>query len=271
MTDKPRIYLILGAADSGRRDVVADLIEGGAPEGGRPAVLLSENEPPAAADAKFAAIGRWRWTPAPAPHLTAGLAPEDMADVTATIEAELPEGASPVFFVTDGRLNPVDQVEAFKAWLASRGAELARILCVVNCRLAELHPPLLAWYDACIHFADVVLLNRREGVANKWLSDFQARYKDRFYPCLFELVKSGRVRNPALILEPQALRISHVFDEDLEWLVVGDDEEEGEEPEDDEDETDEEVELEPEQDPYLARRAGGLRARQIPDISKFAR
>ena len=154
-----------------------------------------------------------------------------------------------MFFFTDGRRNPVDQVEAFQAWLAASGGELARILCVINCGLAAQHKELLAWFDACVHFADVVLLNRRDGVANKWMSDFQARYAAQFLPCLFELVKAGRVTNPALILEPQARRMSHVFDEELNWEVTGD----GDEDADDE----EEIEAHPEEDPYLQRRAGG--------------
>ena len=75
-----------------------------------------------------------------------------------------------------------------------QGGELARVLCVVHCALAEKHPALLAWYDACVHFSDVVLLQRREGVANKWVSDFLKHYQDQFMPCLFETVKAGLAR-----------------------------------------------------------------------------
>jgi hypothetical protein len=52
--------------------------------------------------------------------------------------------------------------------------------------------------------------DRREGVANKWLSDFRAHFDGQFYPCLFELVKGGRVKNPALVLDPLARRMSHL-------------------------------------------------------------
>ena len=52
--EKPLVYLILGAAGSGRRTVVADLIDGGLGEGDRPAVLLSADEAPAEIDAKLA-------------------------------------------------------------------------------------------------------------------------------------------------------------------------------------------------------------------------
>ena len=41
---------------------------------------------------------------------------------------------------------------------------IARVITIVNCELAEKHSALLAWYEACVHFSDIVLLNRREGV-----------------------------------------------------------------------------------------------------------
>ena len=55
-TAKPLLYIILGAAGSGRREVMADLIAGGLGAGDRPAVLISSREteapePPAAGTA----------------------------------------------------------------------------------------------------------------------------------------------------------------------------------------------------------------------------
>ena len=224
-------YLILGAPSSGRREVLADLIDGTL-DGTEPTVvLLADTEAPAEIDQKLGTVIRWTWTEAQ------------------TIDGGLPEGVGRAFFITDGRRNPIDQIEAFKAWLTSERAELARIICVVNCRLAELHPQLLVWYDACIHFSDVVLLNRREGVANKWISDFQARYHGQYFPCHMEMVKAGRVHNPALILEPQPLRISHAFDPDLQWVVKGADGEEIDDDEEIDEEDEEEVEMVPSRTP----------------------
>lgn len=244
---KPLVYLILGSAGAGRRAVVSDLIEGGLSETDQPAVLVSEAEQTASTPSQLPRLATWKW-----------------AD--SFIEGRLPDGATHVFFVADGRSNPVDQIEAFKPWLEAQGGELARIICVVDCQLAEKNPPLLAWYDACVHFSDVVLLNRREGVENKWLSDFQGRFKKQFLPTLFELVKADRVRNPGLVLEPEARRLSHVFDEDQDWVVAG-----GEDESADEEEStgDEEVEMVPEEDPYLARRAGGRRVKELPNIADF--
>jgi hypothetical protein len=252
-SEKPLVYLILGAAGSGRREIVADLIEGGLAAGsaGQPfdlaqsrlsaLALLPAGERAGEADARLGSLARWAWN-------------------DGRIESPDLAGATHVFLFTDGRRNPVDQVEAFQAWLAASGGELARILCVIHCGLVAQHKELLAWYDACVHFADVVLLNRREGVPNKWMSDFQGRYAAQFLPCLFELVKAGRVENPALILEPQARRMSHVFDEEPNWEVTSADGEE---------EDEEEITAQPEEDPYLQRRAGGRRVKEIPDVAKY--
>jgi hypothetical protein len=248
--EKPLIYVILGAAGSGRREVLWDLIDGGLGAEARPAVMLAAAEPAAEIDAKLPAVSRWGLTQA------------------GTIEAELPEGATHIFFVTDGRRSPVDQMEAFKAWIELRPAELARVFAVINCQLAEKHAALRAWYEACVHFADVALLNRREGVANKWLSDFRGFFSDQHVPCLFEFVKAGRVKNPALILEPQARRMTHIFDDELEWIVV---DEEGSE--DDggnlKDGEEEEVEVAREEDPYFARDAAGRRVKRIVEIAEY--
>ena len=91
--------------------------------------------------------------------------------------------------------------------------------------------------------------------------DFQAHYAAQFLPCLFELVKAGRVKNPALILEPQARRMSHVFDEELNWEITGAEESDAE--------GEEEIEAKPEEDPYLQRLAGGRRVKEIPNVAKY--
>jgi hypothetical protein len=221
---------------------LADLIEDGLAPGDRPAVLLAEDEGEDPGDARLPDSTRWR------------LLPE------LTVEAVYPAEATHIFIVFDGRKNPVDQIEALKGWLAVNGAEIARVLCVVDCQLAEKHPRLLAWFEACIHFSDVVLLNHREGIPNKWVGDFKARFEGKFYPCLFEFVKEGRVKNPALVLAPVARRMSHLFDED-EWVVDDEDE--------DESEGEDEVEMKLDVDPYLERRNGGRRVHEIPHIEDF--
>ena len=237
------MYLILGASGSGRREVLVDLIVDGLGGADRPAVLISDREVPDPADERLPGLGRWR------------LLPE------AGVEADFPQEATHVFIVVDGGHNPVDQIEALKNWLAGQPAELARIICVVDCQLAEKHPKLFAWFEACIHFSDVVLLNHRDGVPNKWIGDFREKFEDKFYPCLFEYVKEGRVKNPALVLAPVARRMSHVFDEQ-EWIAEDDEDEEDAEDGD-------EVEMKPEEDHYFERRSGGRRIHEIPHIEAF--
>jgi hypothetical protein len=222
---------------------VADLIEGGLGEGDRAAVFLAEPEPADPADARLPGLARWTGSDV---HLA----------------ADIPAGVTHVFLLTDGKRNPVEQIEACQGWLASSGGELARVLCVVHCRLVELHPPLVAWFDACLHFSDVALLNRREGVANKWMSDYLARCEKLFHPCLFELVKAGRVKNPALVLDPQARRVSHAFDAEQDWLVTDGEGDEIDEQE--ETDSEEEVEVTAEEDPYPGRHA-----KRLPELTKY--
>ena len=82
MPDQPLVYLILGAAGSGRRELLADLIDGGLGDADRAAVLVSDAEAPDALDAKLPGLARWTWT----------------GDA---IDGTLPAEATHVFFVTD--------------------------------------------------------------------------------------------------------------------------------------------------------------------------
>jgi hypothetical protein len=268
--ETPLVYIILGAAGSGRREVLADLITSGLAEGDHAVVLLSSAEAASEHDARLANVTRWTW------HEGA-------------IDASLPPGATHVFFVTDGRLSPVDQLEALQKWVPAVQAEIGRVITVVNCSLAEKHAALIAWYEACIYFSDVALLNKREGVANKWMSEFQLRFKELCYPCLFEIVKGGRVKNPLIVLDPQARRMSHIFDidewtgidlEGVEFGTEGEDEPEEEEevaPKSDvgkkkghpnQSPTDDDDWL-PEKEPYFEMLPNGRRAKEVPDIAKY--
>lgn len=259
--NKALVYVILGAEGSGRREVLVDLIGEGVPAGTEVHSFLHDGEKASPHDDKLGTLHRWEWT---ADH---------------RIQAQCPATEGPIFFILNGRGNPVDQLEALRAWLRSSNAEVGRILCVVNCQLASTVPETLAWYDVCIHFSDVVLLSRRDGVPNKWFSEFRKRYEAECLPCLFDLVKAGKVKNPALILTPIARRISQAFDEqegfdlgslgdDVEFIDDAEEEEDEEEDEDGE-ESPEEDDDEPREDIYFQRRPGGRRVKEIPDITKY--
>jgi hypothetical protein len=243
------VYFVIGTPGSGRRGVVRDLVENGLGPDDRAVVLLAAGESPNPVDAKLAAlknteVRRWEWTSAGFP------------------DVELPAGAT-VFLLADSRTSPIDQMEALKPWLVQQGAELARVFCCVDCQLAEKHPALGQWFAACIHFADVVFLTNRTGVANKWLSDFIKQFKDECYPCHFIQVKTkGDLANPPLLLDPTPRRVSQYFDEgetigEIEGLET-----------DDEEDDEEDTGLLPEE-AYFTRDRSGRRAKELPDIAKY--
>lgn len=241
------VYFILGTPGSGRRAIIRDLIENGLTGEDRAVVLLATGETADPADERLAAlpntvVERWQ-------------AGDPLLPPVA-----LPSGAT-VFFLADPRLSQIDQLEALKPWLDAQGAELARIFCVVDCQLAEKNPVLRQWFDACIHFADVVFLTRREGLANKWVSDFLKHFKDERYPCHFVQVKAkGELATPLLWLDPTARRVSQYFDEGESYEIEGletDDEDDGEDT----------GLLPPE--PYFVRLQGGRREKTVPDIREF--
>jgi len=247
----PSVYFVLGTPGSSRRALVRDLAENGLADG-KVVVLLAEGEAPSAADSRLAKLAhvevrRWQWAESAFPAQT------------------LPAGAA-IFLLADPWTDAVDQLEALKPWLVAQGLELARILCCVDCQLAEKNPVLLQWYDAVIRFSDVVFLANREGVANKWLSDFIARYKDQAYPCEFIYVKKGDLPNPALVLDPTPRRLTQYFEEeyvDLGDIVIETDDEEDEPEEGDEDDG------LPEQEPYFVRQNSGRRDKELPDVREF--
>ena len=251
----PSVYFILGTPNSGRRAIVRDLIENGLGDE-KAVVLVAESEAADPADERLAKlknveVRRWRWQEPGIPAM------------------DLPAKAT-VFLLADSQASPVDQVEALKPWLGTQDRALARIFTVVDCQLAEKQPVLRQWFDACIHFSDVVFLNRREGVANKWLSDFIKHYTDEYFPCHFVQVKTkGDLATPLVWLDPMARRVSQYFEDDyvdMSDLVVeiGDDEaEEGEKVEAGE----EDGIIPPE--PYFVRQRSGRREKEVPDLRQY--
>lgn len=243
------VYFILGTPGSGRRNIIRDLIQNGLDEQDRPLVLLADTEQADPVDAKLAAlpnieIRRWTWA---APTIPA---------------MDLP-AESTVFFLADPLASPIDQLEALKPWLQQHGAELARIFCVVNCQLAQQQPVLRQWFAALIHFADVVFLTKRDGVENKWLSDFIKHFTDEYFPCHFVQVKAkGELATPAIWLDPTPRRVSQYFEEEESYEVEGLET-------DDEEELDEEDTglIAPEM--YFVRDLSGRRAKEVPDVRSY--
>lgn len=241
----PELYVVLGLRGSGRLAVVADLIAGGIEETQDVAVYVStddvaaENESVVKVEA-VARLGNYH----------------RLDELT---NAEL--SADVIFLLADGASDPVDFMETLVSWCQRQDVTPARILTVLHCQLAFKHArELETWHEACVHFSDAVLLNQRESVDERWLRHYVDGFQKARYPCLFEFVKQGRVNNPAVILEPQARRLSLIFDDiDAIDLLEIDENDLPEAP----------IDLDRPADPYFERLPTGQRARRLPDISSI--
>ncbi|MEM9159366.1 MAG: hypothetical protein AAGB46_09980 [Verrucomicrobiota bacterium] len=271
---KPLVYLVFGSLGSGRRSVVADLIEFGAEMGSSTKVFVSGadwegQELDLGTKSRESVISEYA-----------------LADKGLGIPGYVEEGDM-CFVVADGRSDPADFMEAFSWWLSENEAELGRVITVMDCALCAEKSKVLVWYDCCIYFSDIVLLANRHGVSPKWVGDLQEKYKKELcYPCMFEFVKKGRVGNPALVLDPTARRMTGIFDDPRDYMDVDEDpasqdsaaasEEEDVtfydmSPEDAEQAFEEmdEREVPAVNDPYLEKLPSGRRAKVLPDIRKL--
>ncbi|HBM86857.1 MAG TPA: hypothetical protein DD423_08845 [Opitutae bacterium] len=237
----PLVYLIYGIPGSGRREVLFDLIDGGIDAKEQVLYFRPEDEASTPFDEQLEALDNvsvvsWKLSDAKVTHGPINAAPDK------------------IIFLAPGRSDPADAAEALKTWVDHNDCELARILTVTHCAFLSEHPKAKAWFDSCIHFSDIVLLNRREDVNNKWIKDFEDGYHKQFSTARFLLIKKGRVANPLEVLNPEARRISLYFDE---LIPIEDDEfEDDEQPED------------TKPDKYIERLESGLRAYPVPDIQK---
>jgi len=238
----PLVYLFLGAAGSGRHDLVADLAVSGLGPDDRPHVYVAKRH---FGDSRKL-LGQ----------VGAKLPVASWSLIKGNLQIEVDPEATHLFLVSDGRADPIDLVEALKNWLPVTPFELGRIITVVNCALLDANPSLRRWYDACVHFSDVVLLNNRKGLSNRWVPAFKARIRQNSLPCHVVVVNKGRVANPALVLYPEPRRISLAFD-DEEHLYP-----------DDDDASDDEAVIRMEE-PYFERLLSGRRVKELPDINKF--
>ena len=230
------LVIVLGAAGSGRSDVVRELVEAGWADASRVRVLRESRED-----------GGTGWK---------------FADGRALLPEPGDEAAA--VLVTCGSLSQVDQMEAIHAALGrDQRWQVKRVVTVVDCVLAHRRPEAAEWYVPCVHFSDVVVLNRRWEVPGQWVSRFLEPYEKGFYPCLFlNFTKAGRLSNPAQALEGDPLRMSHIFD-DIDPV---------DEMEDDEDNLPgEPFDLVRQPDKYFARDELGRRRITVPDISQALR
>lgn len=196
----PKVYLIFGTRDSGRRAILLDLLSD-LPNSENSLYFRDAETPPAKTDAELESIE--------------SLHSCQFSLNTCKIEhASISMKGSPskIFFLPDETRDPADTVEGLQAWLKKNNCALTRVLSVVDCQRIFSQPESQSWHDACMHFSDMVLLNRRESVATQWLQDWLNAQKKIFHPTRFELVKKNKVRNPADVLDQQVFRKSLFFD-----------------------------------------------------------
>jgi hypothetical protein len=242
MPEKTLVYLILGIDDSGRRGIIFDLIEGGM-DRDTPVLFFRPNcASHSPFDEQTEALSNvhvvdWDLDGVRVKHGRISASPEK------------------IIFLAPGTADPADAAEALKTWATHNDCQVARIITVVHCSFLKAEPKSQSWYDACIHFSDIVLLGQREDVDNKWIKEFETRYKKQCLPCHIELVTKGKTKNPVAVLEPEARRASLYFDELIP--IEEDGFEDEQQPED----------IKP--DRYIERNESGQRIRPIPDIRKY--
>ncbi len=199
-SDSPRVYLIIGPNDSGRRALLLDFILD-AQDLGLGSVLYFKHtlENPNSYDSKLAKVH----------HLDQVY----WSIMNCKIKHEkITQRADTVFFVAPSNVDPSDVIEALKGWLTKNNCQLTRIITMAHCDLINENPTVKLWYEACMHFSDIVLLNRRTGLNPKWVGDFTKKYAKQFHPTRFILVKKDKVDNPADVLDGRSYRNSLYFD-----------------------------------------------------------
>lgn len=250
------LYVVLGAGPSDRAALTAHLIEHGLEPGEGPFTVYATARDLGGSErarADLEAHARTTVVTVPEGTFTGG-----------GVLPRVPESGT-VFFLSDGSGDPVDQIETLRAWMDANDLKLARIFTVVDCALLAANPGATPWYDACIHFSDVVLLGNRADVSKKWVRGLEERLRREALPCHTAYLKAGgKVDAPAELLYPEARRISQFFDPVEEDAALVGLEIEGDEPEEEE-----EGEADPRNDPFLARTEQGHRIRNLVDITRF--
>lgn len=237
MAESPKVYLILGPNGSGRRALLADFIDSLESESSvlyfkhRDEIINDYDSPLESLNAVSTVF--WSVEGSKIKHESISVSP------------------SSIFFIAPASIDLADVMEGLKGWLSKNDCQLTRILTLVHCQSLSENDSQNDWYEAAIHFSDMVLLNRREGVSEKWIKDWVTDKKKQFHPTRFELVKKNRVNNPIDVLDSQTYRTSLFFDD---LIPIEEDEFEDLLPED------------RRIDPYIERLESGKRRKIISQI-----
>lgn len=239
---RPLVYLVYGLPKSGRRKIIFDLIEGGIPAAQKVLYFQPKDTAPCSYEDQITALQNVE------------VLPWELKENKIT-HGKILAAPEKIIFLSPDASDPADCAEALKSWTEHNQCQVARLITVVHCRFLINQPKALTWFEACIHFSDIVLLSRREGVDNRWVKDFIDNYKKAFNPARFLLIKKGRVTNPPEVLDPQTRRRSLYFDE----LIALE--------EDEFDDADKPDDTKP--DIYIHRLQSGQRAKPIPNIKNL--
>ena len=237
MAESPKVYLILGPNGSGRRALLADFIDSLESES---SVLYFKHRDEIINDydsslESLAEVSTVLWSV------------EDSKIKHDSISVN----PSSIFFIAPASIDLADVMEGLKGWLSKNDCQLTRIITVIDCKSLSENNSQNSWYEAAVHFSDMVLLNRREGVSEKWIKDMVTEKKKQFHPTRFELVKKNRVNNPIDVLDTQTYRTSLFFDD---LIPIEEDEFEDLLPED------------RKIDPYIERLESGKRSKPVTPL-----
>ena len=199
MAECPKVYLILGPNGSGRRALLADFIDSLELES---SVLYFKHRDEIINDydsflESLDKVSTALWT----------------VEGSKIKHESISASPSSIFFIAPASINLADVMEGLKGWLSKNNCQLTRIITVIDCKSLNENNSQDSWYEAAVHFSDMVLLNRRENVREKWIKDLVTKKKKQFHPTRFELVKKNRVNNPIDVLDSQTYRTSLYFDD----------------------------------------------------------
>lgn len=207
---KPFVYVVLGSSESGKRTVLADLLQHALTVVPSATIYIPVDEAPCAPlealQLQHPQIQFASWSIqdecllAPQPHA----------------------GVSCSFFIFPGKRSPVEGLEPLRDWLLEQELSLARVISVLNVSKTSKDNNLKEWYDVCLHFTDVVVFTHEDKGLGAWSEAYKAAFRKAHYPCLFLHAPHGLVDNPSLALDHTVRRISQAFDEEI---IMDDDEE----------------------------------------------
>ena len=237
MAESPKVYLILGPNGSGRRALLADFIDSLESESSvlyfkHRDEIINDYDSPLESLTEVKTV-LWSVEGSKIKHESISVSP------------------SSIFFIAPASIDLADVMEGLKGWLSKNDCQLTRIITIIDCKSLSENNSQNSWYEAAVHFSDMVLLNRREGVSEKWIKDMVTEKKKQFHPTRFELVKKNRVNNPIDVLDAQAYRTSLYFDD---LIPIEEDEFEDLLPED------------RKIDPYIERLESGKRSKTVTPL-----